>query len=805
MRPTFIIFVLGLISATYGFYQLPIFPDKIWALMGIGVGIFLIGMIFFGLRLKAVLTLFIFLLGCIIGFQNSFWQSFYVSKLPAQIFNHTIQVTGKVIGLPERSQTQWHHHPQTKVKFELVLSKIKDKSKTWQWYLNAPKIKLNAYNLSKIPRPGQILTLKVKLKPNHASLNPGGFDYETYLFQKHWVATGYVKQWIRLEQSGSVGVRDRLDQALRKAFAHSDDQAFYLALLVGDKSLISAEQWQLLQRTGTIHLMAISGLHVGILAGLGFALFGFLWQQACRFSTWARRTPKVYFASMGAVLFAMAYLVLAGFAIPTQRAGLMVMAVVVFVVMKRQFQPWTALALAAFLVVLWEPTSVLSPGFWLSFTAVALIFAILFHPCIRPLKNWQKVIWVQVGLSIGLMPWVAYYYQQVPLYEVFANFVAVPLVSFLALPLLFLMVLVYPVSEGLNHFLLVLSDSIWSFLIYFLQILSNLETAVLPLSISLWQVVLAYLVIFGFLRFSAKQSFKLTKIMVILGGLGVVMWWPSKWPVSKTTQMTLLDVGQGLAMVVTTPNHTLVYDTGGYWSPKLDGGNLAVLPYLKYLHRNKIDLMVVSHSDIDHAGGAARILANLPVKQAISGQPQLLNQRTKSQKFTPCIAGQSWQFDDLSVRVLSPLKTPPFPKSDNDHSCVVSFSIQGQQILVTGDLSQGYEKRLVQKESQSLASQILVAGHHGSQTATSELFLKTVQPKIVLFSAGYLNRYHFPNQPVIQRVNQQGIVWWNTACEGAMSFVWLKGRWQKQESYRQSYAKWYHHRCRLREKGRLFQ
>lgn len=743
--------------------------------------------------------------GILVAFLCLFLEQSVKPELPDQAYYHPVEVTGKIVGLTHTGKSLYH---QPKVSFYLKVDSLKpvdDSSRnTPAWQLFKPRIKLSWYRYRSLPKPGETWRFHVKLKRNHASLNPGGFDYETYLFERHIAATGYVlnrstPSATKLASGSWPSIRSKLAAHLNPIFSGRDFDGIYRALIYGDKSHLTTQQWALLQKTGTIHLMAISGLHIGILSTIGFFLFGLIWRMGVRYTDWHRlhRTPKMQFASLGAILFATGYAAMAGFAIPTERAWLMVVIAWGLVFIRRRFQPMNALALAALLIALLDPRSVLSQGFWLSFIAVGLIFWVISTPRFSEWPAWKQLLVIQFWITLGMMPVLAWMYQQVSMVSFLTNLLVVPTVSLLALPWLMLTVLMswLPFGSGIIGWMMSVNDAIWRIIWWLLQHLSTLPghqgVFWLTGSIAWWQVVIGYLVLAWVLsrqwRFFAKFSISAILILVFLG-------WPreSLLP-EKSFRMTVLDVGQGQAIVLETRHHTIVYDTGPRWGTRLDGAKIAVLPYLRHQQIEKVDLLMVSHSDIDHAGGTASLLRSVPVTEAVSGQPDKVNHFLKRPRFTLCSSDQQWRFDGVTFEVLSPgHRQAP---SDNDASCVLRISTGRQAVMITGDASKRVEKRLLTTDRR-LDSSILVAGHHGSNTANSQRWLDHVAPDMVVFSAGYHNRYGFPKEVVLQRVNKVKAKWLNTACRGAIQFKIMSKGWKIENQERLRRQTWYYSSCK---------
>ncbi|WP_024850919.1 DNA internalization-related competence protein ComEC/Rec2 [Hydrogenovibrio kuenenii] len=860
-------FVLGYISALVGLYHVSETPWYLGAspnlftnlVFWLVVSALLISiLVVIKSRLYQTIQLIRIIIQIILGALIAFLLSFLVEnmqgKLPESAFNHKVWVEGEIVGLTTEKPSGFG---KQKVQFTLAVDKLNHHETAPTWQIFAPKVRLSWYldkrssvKTKDLPKAGETRRFYIKLKPNHYSLNPGAFDYETYLFQQHIQAHGYILNAkkhhlnsttpqihaLRLAPSSQTSLQQTVRQQLAPWFQKSSFGGVFSALLYGDKSNINAEQWQLFRQTGTIHLMAISGLHIGIMATIGFWLFGFLWRGAILYFPYKPLreklsfTPKMIWSSSGAAMFAFVYMELAGFAIPTVRAGLMVLVVLVFIVFRRRFHVWSALALAAFLIVLLDSRAVLSQGFWLSFSAVAIIYTVIASPGFSERRTWQQLLWLQLALTIGMMPVLAWFYGQIPIVSFFANLIAVPVVTLLALPLLMatavFILLFGHLFPSIGSNLIGLNDEIWQVLWF---VLNELETfAHHFITSGYWQngqvsalgLIFVYAALAFWLNMKWPQTFKLNgkkypwrESYRWLGAVGLVALFfifsflhtaVQKSLAPGQVKLTLLDVGQGQAMVFETAAHTVVYDTGPKFSDALDGASMAVLPYLTVERRNKLDLLVVSHSDMDHAGGTNTLLQNISVHQAISGQANILNHRLKNQNtmhFSPCYAGQSWTFDQVHFEVLSPTKGAKF-ENDNDTSCVLRVSTGSQAMMVMGDASKHIEQNLIQLkkaqgQAEKLYSQILIAGHHGSHTATSEAWLKALDPKLVLFSAGYLNRYHFPNESVVQHVHKLGISMLNTACSGAIQLEMTPNSFQVTNRQRIDHKNWYHHQCYL--------
>lgn len=763
----------------------------------------LLFLVFYLIQRRFNLNLLILLLSWLLGFGLAWLSWSFFPTIENKFLAKPVQIVGEVVSLPEHGKSSFG---SSKVQF---LFRVQKMAGVDYAPLAKPLIKLSWYDSYNEFLPdistGDIWCLPVKLKPNHASFNPSGFDYEQYLFTKKIVANGYIATrygQVQLLEEAGFDLHFWLAKKIDKLFKKSELIGLFKALLIGDKSKMTSEQWQVFQQTGTIHLMAISGLHIGIMAMLGFVVFGWLWQGLIRIKPffYIRNTPKILFSAVGVLLLISFYLYISGFAVSTQRAWIMAVVLIFLLFLRRKFQPWSALALAGLLVVIWQPTSILAVGFWLSFTAVALIFLALENVWIKQLNNWQKLIAIQVVLTVGMMPILAFYFQQVPLTSMLANIVAIPVVSMIALPLLFFTLIISLLFANIAMPLVIftqkINDFVWFWLWEYLQWLSSwFEYANgywLIGKVEIWQIVLLYFIWW----ILYKSAIKLVcSLLIALVSFVVAIVLVSGWQLDKPTKvgevrLTVLDVGQGQAVVLETKNHVVVYDTGPRWGDKLDGAKLAVLPYLKQQQIKDVDLLMISHSDMDHAGGVASLLENIEVKEKVSGEPVKLNKLASG--FSSCHQ-QQWLFDEVEFRVIS---NPEAKVTDNDKSCVLQVITGTQSIMITGDASKKVEEKLVKQFGSQLESSILLAGHHGSNSSSTKNWLSVVKAEMAVFSTGYANRFGFPKPEVVQRVKNAQARWLNTACTGAIRFTITTNNWQLLSQERIRQHKIFHHQCK---------
>lgn len=600
------------------------------------------------------------------------------------------------------------------------------------------RVLLSARFGDRVPRAGEGWRLRVRLVRPHGFLNPGGYDYEAHLFQHRLRARGSVRAWIEPMLESPVRyaidrVRERLGETIRSALPDHPQAGIVVALANGHARGIMPAQWDVLRATGTLHLVAISGLHISLIAGIAFFLCRRLWALPGRTVLWL---PAPMTGAIGALLAATAYAALAGFVIPAQRALIMLTVAMAGILLRREILPSQLLAGALFAVLTYDPLSVMAPGFWLSFAAVAVI---LFAMHGTEQSWWRKLGYVQWAIALGLAPLTLWLFQQVSLVGPVANMLAVPVFDLLAVPLVLLgIVLAGPLPEvaaGLFQAVAWLLGQLW-------PILDTL--ARLPAT-QWWQHQPP-----AWALFSAMLG-----VAVLLAPRG----WPARWvgvfwllplfftrppaPAHGELWFTLLDVGQGLAAVARTENHALVYDTGPRFSASFDAGESVVVPYLRQAGVRRLAKLIVSHGDNDHAGGMHSVLAVVPAGRVESSLPEL------SALARPCAAGDRWQWDGVLFEYLNP--PDGVTSRHNNASCVLKITSRHGSVLLPGDIEARAEHRLVGEFGERLATDVLVAPHHGSKTSSTGEFLRQVRPRHVLFPVGYRNRFHHPHPSVVQR------------------------------------------------------
>ncbi|MCF7964046.1 DNA internalization-related competence protein ComEC/Rec2 [Methylobacter sp. Wu8] len=734
-------FLAGLLSVQ----QLPVLPDIQWLIVG-GVAACIIAW------LRYWRWLF-FLVGVL--WAIAFAMCRLSDRLPESVEGVDVQVSGVIADLPERDEKR--------VRFDFIIEDAgtgAGAATVIDPVQQLPgKLRLSWYYPDQPVKAGQHWTFTVKLKRVHGTMNPGGFDYERWLFTEGIGATGYVRPSPKPVLLGSdsswsnIAVfRQLITDRLSNTLSNSPSLALIKALTIGDGNSITQQQWEVFRKTGTTHLVVISGSHIGLIAGLVYFLVLKLWA----WTGWLSQSPQKV-AAISAVLVAVFYSGLAGFSVPTQRSVVMLAVAMTAIILQRNSRPLNTLSIALFAVLIFDPLAVLAAGFWLSFLAVSLIVYAVSGRLGRIKHVWTaiKLHWVT---SVGLSPLLLLFFQQVSLIAPLANLIAVPVISLLAVPLSLLaavVMFVWPMLAGkLFYFVDTVLQSLWWLLVHLAEIPVASINHAPP---SYWALLFA---VPGVLLLLAPAGMPTR-------WLSVVMFLPlaftdAEQPETGEINMTLLDVGQGLSAVVQTTHHLLVFDTGAKFSEQSDMGQSVLLPYLRSQGVAKIDSLIISHGDNDHIGGAASLMRGMPAEKVLTSVPQQLSGYAPIE----CAAGQSWVWEEVEFTVLGPQMAFV---SENDNSCVLKIEAKHGTVLLTGDIEAAAESWLVDTYGEGLKSDVLVAPHHGSKTSSTAGFLQAVNPGYILIPAGYKNQFGHPHKDVLARYRQVNAEWLSSADNGAIT------------------------------------
>lgn len=653
-------------------------------------------------------------------------------RLPAELDGRTFWLEGRVSGLPEVRPGL--------VRFELV--------DIGSRHAGLPsRLRLSWYDGPRV-EAGERWRLAARLKRPHGLVNPQAFDYEAWLLARRIGANGSVKAGERLAASTGVSDwRDRLRNRLSAVDAHGRSGAI-AALVVGDDSGLSAADWRVLQDTGTVHLMVISGQHVGILAGLLYALVAGL----ARWGLWPGRLPWLPWACALAMAGALGYGWLAGFDVPVRRACLMVAVVLLWRLRFRHLGVWQPLLMALCCVLLLDPLASLQPGFWLSFAAVGLL-AFVFAGRLGRWSGWQTLPRAQWAMALGLLPLMLALGLPVSLSGPLVNLFAVPWVGLLSVPLALLGTALLWLP-GVGEALLWLAGGSLALLFGVLERIAQWQPAWLPAALPVWAGLALGL---GALLLLLPAGVPLRLPAVLL--LAALLYPPQRQVAPGQAEVWVFDVGQGLSVLVRTRDHALLYDAGPRHGD-FDTGERVVLPSLRELGVTDLSMLLVSHADIDHAGGAPAIHRGLPVARVISGEAGALPAELAAQ---PCESGAAWEWDQVRFRLWRWASA----RDGNQASCVLLVEAGGERTLFTGDIDEAAERALL-ASGMDVQAHWLLAAHHGSRTSSSAAFLDAVQADAALISRGRHNAFGHPHPQVLERLRAAGMTIHDSAETGAL-------------------------------------
>lgn len=693
-------------------------------------------------------------------------------RLDPALEGQDIRVTGVVSAMPQANDAG------TRLRLEVQAALLKGvpvhlpPQIEVAWYGGAFRDGDEAVDLQRLPSPvraGERWDLTVRLKAPHGLRNPHGFDFELWTWEQGVQATGYVRAgtkdeppvrlqdtWRHPVEHARQTVRDAiLDRLGRGADDNSDPgrariAGVVAALVTGDQRAIDRADWDVFRATGVAHLMSISGLHITLFAWLAALVVRTLWRRSTRLCL---MVPAPSAALVAGVLLAAAYALFSGWGVPAQRTVIM-LGIVALLQWSGRRWPWPQVwLLACAAVVLVDPWALAQAGFWLSFVAVGILFAtntvaITAYESSAGAR-FYALLREQWVVTLALTPLSLLLFGQVSLVGFAANLVAIPWVTLVVTPL------------ALGG---VLWSPLWSLaalslqpLAALLQWLAQWPWAVLFLPAApVWAGVAAVL---GGALLAMRLPWRLRLLALPL--VVPVFWWQPVRPAAGGFEILAADIGQGNAVLVRTATHTLLYDAGPRFSRESDAGHRVLVPLLRALGE-RVDVLMLSHRDADHTGGAAAVLAQQPQAE-LTGSIEAENALQALRPAKPCLAGQRWDWDGVAFEVLHPLAADDAPASrlarPNALSCVLRIVAAGAGepvALLVGDIEAPQEQALVVRGA-ALKADLLLVPHHGSKTSSSPALLEAVQPRTALVQAGYRNRFGHPAPEVLQRYRERGI------------------------------------------------
>ncbi len=742
--PAILLCAVAFLAGHCAVHVLPALPHSVFYIPT------LIVLIAVALRLRYVVVV-CFFLGIVWAWSHAAWRLEH--DLPSAFEGRDIELQGEIVSLPEPTQGQ--------VRFVFAvdsaqLDEVERRS------FNVRNVELTWYDTTVLPAAGERWRLTARMKRRHGFANPGGFDYERQLFASGVNATGYVRDSssnVRLASptAASIVLRTRawIAQGLAAARPGSDMLGIIQGLAVGDTQRMTHDQWRVFAAAGITHLMAISGLHIAMVAGVFAALCRFIARRTLtQRSRWTARQIHAVGGLSGAII----YCLLAGMSVPTQRTLVMLCVYFLTRLSCRVVSAADIFGIAVIAVLLVDPFAVLTPGMWLSFGAVAAIVMVSAGRVGVSGKVWEFTR-LQAAVTIALLPLVMCSFGQMSLVSPFVNAIAIPFFTFLIVPPVLIATLLLPFSSMLSGWVLVIPDSLLHFAWPALQWAAQLPWALYYFTqASGW--ALACLVPGAFMTLlPIIWPIRLTGVLLCLPALTA-----TAPPIEHGAfKLSVLDVGQGLAVVVQTAQHTLVYDTGPSFRGGRDAAEIVVLPFLRAAGVHDIDRIMISHGDDDHAGGLTSMLKLSRVKDVVLG-PSVKQSPPGS---TRCKAGDTWNWDGVKFSVLNPDTT--MMDFDNDSSCVLQIAGTSTSALLTGDIEARAEQSML-SANRLLPVDIVVAPHHGSKTSSSTPLAAALQPRFVVFSTGYRNRWGFPKPEIEERWRSIGAETSDTSESGAVMF-----------------------------------
>jgi len=685
-------------------------------------------------------------------------------RLPDSLQGTELLVTGRVVNLPAKNDGI--------ERFRFYVEEIADCQACWtgltsiSWYRSPAPVK-----------PGDRFQFTVKLSRPGASLNPGLFDYEAWLFAQGIEATGYVRQGHGFKKIGSMplsvphhAMRYWVRKRMTVLLEDSPVRGLLIALTIGETGQISHDNWRHLTKTGTNHLLIISGLHVGLVAAMIFRLIRYL-------------PLSIRLVSLVTIVMTFGYALLAGFGLPVQRALIMTTVVLMAVCISRKTTTATMFTVSLLGVVLLQPFALLSTGFWLSFGAV---FALLYAFTGRREPGAQKVavkllltaVKTQWIVFISMLPLLLQLVFQVSLVAFLVNMIAIPFISFLVVPFLLGFVLMMPISPEISNLSLSGAEFFLSVFWQAIQWVSKLD----------W-------VFHGIAIGSPPFLVSLTGILIFFAPKGLLPRWlalfcllplvsSSRFPEQNQLHITFIDVGQGLSVLLRTEHSAVLYDAGPRFGERFDSGEQIVTPLLRQLGVRRLDAFVVSHGDNDHAGGMQSIIRNFEVNREISSFGGLS---------ADCSTPHTWSVDGVKFEIFSLVDEEVRNRrvvTGNDRSCILLAFTGDYGFLVTGDIEEFAESVLQDRNLPDI--DVITVPHHGSKTSSTPGFINHIQPRLAIVSAGFHNRFNHPDPLVLRRYRQRYIKVLNTAEQGAISILLGRGGIMEVELTRPTRRRFWH-------------
>lgn len=671
-----------------------------------------------------------------------------------------------VAGIPSRLRVSWPSGPAAFAPAEQVLGVPAARSA-------APSI----------VTPGQVFSAALVLRRPHGDWNPHAFDFEAWMFERGLRASATVRGQPRLLDDiawrGFETAVQRVRHVLRDAVQPVLEGRRYgpvmLALALGDQAGVAKEDWALFNRVGITHLVSISGSHVTMLAALaGWAAIWSWKRMRWRAVPLAEYLPAQVAGAGCALLVAWAYCLLAGWGVPAQRTFYMLACVALAAILRLPLTPSRVLLAAAALVTAFDPWAPLAPGFWLSFGAVAVLMLAGMGRWRQPgARRWLRGLAVasrvQLAITVALVPLLAVQFHEVSLASPLANAIAIPVVSLIVTPLALAGTLLAPVPglASLGGGLAYVGEWVFGAMMLPLRWLGEAEWSSLPVAAPPWPLVVLACV--GVVLALQPRGWP-ARAPALLLLLPVFLYAPPRPPVGGW-RMVALDVGQGGAAVIETARHVVVFDAGPPLGRHADAGERVVWPYLRARGIRRIDDLIVSHADADHAGGVRSLLDQLPVRR-LRASYRVVDSARQRPPLGLCLAGQGWMLDGVLFRFLHPSAAAlahAGPRDTNANSCVLHVQGVHHSLLLPGDIGAAQEKALLNALGGGLSADVVLMAHHGSLTSSDAQYVGALQARHAIAQAGYLSRFGHPRAEVVARWETAGATVHRNDLHGAIT------------------------------------
>ena len=774
-------------------YRLAVLPPPVW-LLGFAL-LTLLWLLPIRQRMPRLSGLFLLGLALGVAWAGMWAHERLERQLPPGLEGVKASVSGYVCDLPEAGSFK-------SIRFSFCVTRWYGVSLTPEPDVSLPKmLRLAWYGQTAGALPDHRLRLEVVLKRPHGTLNPAGFRYEDWLFRKGYQATGSVRSAVP-DPAVFCSLqcqyhRFHIDLAhwVDEQFADARYHPLIASLLIGNRGHLSSDHWEVFKATGTIHLVAISGLHLGLVAlGAGFVARRLL----LAISAYRMSEQTVRLAVFFAVVFCcLLYALAAGFTVPTRRALVMVAVGGWLLLMARQVPVWHSIIMALGLVLLFDPFAPLDQGFWLSFGAVSLLICV-FAGRLGSTGWLAGLVLAQGAVFAGLWPLLELTGQGQPVGGLLANILAIPWVSLVVMPAIIIGGLTIAVFPDSSSLIVQIIDAVlgvmWSFLEWVAGIgWPDLEGTV-PEIAGFGVLVLLILTV-------PVRAFRVAGAVLVLFWVAMAsLPLGSDNPRVAEPEVWIWDVGQGLSAMVRSGDKVLLYDTGPEVKGVFSAAESVLVPNLKALGIRRIDTLVVSHADSDHSGGLALLVGEFEINRILTGEPEAI--REKLDEFRAIgvdreygeviILGCSGE-DKLTNALTLSFWQASGEFAGNDASCVlaVRHNAAGIEWIFPGDISASIESRYLKARAEKLPVEtprklVVIAPHHGSKTSSSDAWVSTLRPDRVIYTAGYRHRYGHPNRDITARYRGAGAEALNTACSGALIMTVAGGAIKTREARHES-------------------